>query len=349
MTILSPTLPRPDGAVENADRILSTMGSGISDNTRRVYGNALRMVERYFSERGWNLYPEVEGGHLDEERFVAQVLSYLQSLIDAGRTSSTLTMHLSAIKYRTGFENQRAFGTLSTKPVVAFMEGSSRSTARTHTPKQAQALSIQQIRAIYRTLDLHTPRGRRDHALIALGLATALRSQSLADLTLSDISPAVTIDGIAVRVRFSKTDQKGKGVTIPVARSSKKRLDPVAALQSWLETLAAYGFTRETHPEMPLFPAMRGDRSIQTTPMQQPNVTITTILRKGLIDAEACTPDEAMGFSSHSLRASFITLSNIAGVPERDIAAITGHKSMTVLRAYDRTSVERSAQTAYLG
>jgi integrase len=349
MTILIPTLPRPDGAVENADRILSTMGSGISDNTRRVYGNALRTVEKFYAERGWDFYPAGTDDRFDEERFVAQVLSYLQALSDAGRKSSTLTLHLSAVKYRCGFENQRALGSLSTKPVSAFMDGIARSSARTHTPKQAQALSIQQIRAIYRTLDTNTPRGRRDRALIALGLATAMRSQSLADLTLSDISPAVTIDGITVRVRHSKTDQKGKGVIIPVARSSKKKLDPVAALQSWLETLAAYGFTRESHPDMPFFPAIRGSRGIQTTPMQQPNLTITGIIRNGLVDAEVCTPDEAMAFSSHSLRASFITLSNIAGVPERDIAAITGHKSMTVLRGYDRTSVERSAQTAYLG
>lgn len=324
------------------------MNSGISENTRRVYGNAHRSLARYYVERGWTLYPEMDTGHLDEGRFVAQALSYLQSLVDAGRKSSTVTLHLSALKHRAGFENQRAFGALSTKPVAAFMDGATRATSRAHVPRQAQALSLSQLRAVYRALDTDAPRGRRDNALIALGLATALRSQSLADLTLGDLSPAVTIDGISVRVRFSKTDQRGKGTIIPVARHRKKRLDPVFALQRWLGTLAAYGFTRESHPEMPLFPAIRGSRGIQVTSMQHPNLTITNILRRALIDAEVCTRDEAQRFSSHSLRASFVTLSNLAGVPERDVAAITGHKSMTVLRGYDRTSVERSAQTAYL-
>ncbi len=325
------------------------MSQGISENTRRVYGNALRAIERFYGERCWTLYPETDAGHLDDERFVAQALSYLQSLIDAGRKSSTITLHLSALKHRAGFENQVAFGALSTKPVRAFMDGTIRSTSRVHIPRRAQALSMAQVRAIYRVLDTESPRGRRDLALIALGLATALRSQSLADLTLGDISPTVTIDGIAVRVRFSKTDQRGKGTVIPVARYRKKKLDPVLALESWLDTLAVYGFTRESHPQMPLFPAMRGNRGIQASPMQNPNLTITNVLRHALIDAGICTPNEARTFSSHSLRASFVTLSNLAGVPERDVAAITGHKSMTALRGYDRTSIERSAQTAYLG
>lgn len=345
----SMTLSSPVTTVENAAAVLETMSAGISENTRRVYGNALRKVERHYAACGWVLYPESEKGGLDERQFIEQVLSYLQALSDAGRTYSTLNLHLSAIKYRCGFENQRALGALATKPVTTFMEGVARHGARTHSPRQAQSLSVEQLKAVYRTFDTSTPRGRRDLALVSFGLATALRSQSLADLTLSDVSPAVTIDGLTVRVRYSKTDQRGKGTLIPVGRASKKRLDPVSAITSWLEVLAAYGYTKESHSNFPLFPVIRGARGIQPTPMKHPNLVVTELLRKALVEAEVCSAAEARAFSSHSLRASFITLSNLAGVPERDIAAITGHKSMAILRGYDRTSVERSAQTAYLG
>lgn len=343
------TLPSPVTTVENAAAVLETMSAGISENTKRVYGNSLRTLERFYGERGWVLYPLGDNDELDELRFIEQALSYLQSLSDAGRKHSTLNLHLSALKYRCGFENQRALGALATKPVSTFMEGVARQGARNHSPRQAAALSVEQLRAVYKTFDTSTPRGRRDMALVSLGLATALRSQSLADLTLADVAPAVTIDGLTVRVRYSKTDQKGKGALIPVGRASKKRLDPVNALTSWLEVLAAYGFTKESQPDFPLFPVIRGSRGIQHSPIQYPNLLITDLLRKALVRAEVCSESEARAFSSHSLRASFITLSNLAGVAERDIAAITGHKSMAILRGYDRTSVERSAQTAYLG
>ena len=41
-------------------------------------------------------------------------------------------------------------------------------------------------------------------------------------------------------------------------------------------------------------------------------------------------------FSGHSLRSGLITAAAQAGVPERDIARQSGHKSMPVLRGYIR-------------
>jgi integrase len=179
-------------------------------------------------------------------------------------------------------------------------------------------------------------------------VATALRSQNLAELTLSDLSPAITIDGLLVRVKWSKTDQKGKGQFIPVARVPKKRFDPVAAVQEWVQVLASYGYTADTHPNMPLFPNIRGHRGVQTSPILHPSITITDMLRTHLVASGATTDTQVLNYSSHSLRASFITLSSQAGVNEADIAAVSGHKSMTTLRSYDRSTVERHAQTKYL-
>jgi len=41
-------------------------------------------------------------------------------------------------------------------------------------------------------------------------------------------------------------------------------------------------------------------------------------------------------FSGHSLRSGLITAAAQAGVPERDIARLSGHKSLPVLRGYIR-------------
>lgn len=43
---------------------------------------------------------------------------------------------------------------------------------------------------------------------------------------------------------------------------------------------------------------------------------------------------EPVQFAGHSLRSGFITAAALAGVEDRDIAAQSGHKSMTVLHGY---------------
>ena len=63
--------------------------------------------------------------------------------------------------------------------------------------------------------------------------------------------------------------------------------------------------------------------------------------------AVTLTEAEVDRYSSHSLRATFITLSFSAGVPERDIAAVSSHKSAAI-REYDRRSAEAHAQIHYL-
>jgi integrase len=330
----------------NRVAILATINDELSPNTRKAYGQALASLTRFYEKNEWALFPtNMEG--LDEELFITQLLSYFQELAEQGRTYSTLNKTLSAVKHLASYTNPRAFSALGHKPVRAFMEGLSRQN-RTHTPKKAEALTVEQLTVLYKHLKGHTPRHIRDKALISLGVATALRSQNLAELTLSDLSPAITIDGLLVRVKWSKTDQKGKGQFIPVARVPKKRFDPVAAVQEWVQVLASYGYTADTHPNMPLFPNIRGHRGVQTSPILHPSITITDMLRTHLVASGATTDTQVLNYSSHSLRASFITLSSQAGVNEADIAAVSGHKSMTTLRSYDRSTVERHAQTKYL-
>lgn len=330
----------------NRVAILATINDELSPATRKAYGQALTMLTRHYEKHEWAVFPtNMEG--LDEELFITQLLSYLQDLAEQGRIYSTLNKTLSAVKHLASYTNPRAASSLASKPVRAFMEGLSRQ-ARTHTPKKAEALTVEQLNLLYKHLKGNTPRQIRDRALISIGIATALRSQNLAELTLADISPAITIDGLLVRVKFSKTDQKGKGQFIPVARAGKKRLDPVAAVHTWVQLLASYGYTADTHPTMPLFPNIRGNRGVQTTPILHPSITITDMLRTHLVEAGAVSEAQASAYSSHSLRATFITLSSQAGVNEADIAAVSGHKSMTTLRSYDRSTVERHAQTDYL-
>lgn len=330
-------------ATPNRDSILTTIRDENATSTQKAYAQAMKSLFTYYERQGWEFYPSAPDS---TGVFVERVLSYLRHLADEGRSLSTINKTLAAVKSHVTYENPTYYAALQTKLVKAFMEGLTRQ-LRDHTPRKAQAFTVADLKLIHKHLSKkHTPRAVRDRALIALGIATALRSSNIGTLTLSDITPALTIDGLNVRVRFSKTDQHGKGHTVPVARAADRLLDPVRAVNEWVGVLASYGFTRESAPDFPLFPAVRGQRGVQPTPMLHPNIAITELLRSVVGASGVSTSTDV--YSSHSLRATFITLSNQANVSEKDIAAVSGHRDMNTLRSYDRTTVERAAQADYL-
>ena len=48
--------------------------------------------------------------------------------------------------------------------------------------------------------------------------------------------------------------------------------------------------------------------------------------------------ENASGYSAHSLRAGFVTEAKNRGIDEADIMRHTRHKSVQIMRRYDRTS-----------
>lgn len=333
--------------VPNGHSVFQTIADEISPATREAYAVALRRVDTFYTWQGWAFIPTDEDGNFTAEVFVIQILSYLQHLADQGRSVSTISKTLAAMKHRTSFTSPHAHAALSTRPVKALITGLTRQ-RKTDVKRKAAAFTTANLAALYKHLAATpTVRSVRDRAMLSLGIATALRASSLTELRLSDLTQAVTMNGYNVRVRFSKTDQMGEGTYIPVARSNRRTLDPVSAVGAWVALLEAFGYTARTHSEFPLFPAVRGNKGIQETAIRNPAITITETVRRLVEDSGVDTVNPTR-FSSHSLRATFITLSNQAGVTEKDIALISGHKDMSVLRGYDRTTAERSAQTDYL-
>ena len=48
--------------------------------------------------------------------------------------------------------------------------------------------------------------------------------------------------------------------------------------------------------------------------------------------------EDPLGYSAHSLRAGFVTETKNRGIDEADIMRHTRHKSVQIMRRYDRTS-----------
>lgn len=174
----------------------------------------------------------------------------------------------------------------------------------------------------------------RDRALLLVGFAAALRRSELVGLDVADVTETtyqvtdettgelVTRDGLLVRVRRSKTDQEGAGRTIAIPAGDHA---PTCPLRAWRTWLRLSGIT-----EGPAFRRVRVGGAVGADRLS--GQAVANII-KGHAERAGLDPATVAG---HSLRAGLATAAAERGVPERVIAATTGHKSMTILRRYIR-------------
>ena len=165
-----------------------------------------------------------------------------------------------------------------------------------------------------------TPRGLRDKALLLLGFAGGFRRSELVSLDVEDLS--LSDDGLAIKIRKSKTDQTGKGRLVGISHGKDQNLCPILALEAWLKiSLTTSG---------PIFRKVNKWSQISVQGLTDQSVRL--ILKESLQRAGI----RETGFSGHSLRAGFVTVAAINGASERDIQRTTGHSSLEVLRRYIR-------------
>lgn len=194
-------------------------------------------------------------------------------------------------------------------------------------------LVVESMRAVLATLG-DTARGRRDRAMLLLGWGAALRRRELVALDHDDVD--IVAEGLVLRVRRSKTDQAGVGVTIGLPRHEDARYDAVRAYCAWRE--CAYG---------------------EHGPVFRPITRHGRILSRRIGDREVarlvkrvCSRAGLQGdYSGHSLRAGFATSAAAAGAAERSIMTQTRHTSVEMLRRYIRPAsiwIENAAAIAAL-
>ena len=186
---------------------------------------------------------------------------------------------------------------------------------RTLTTSKARAvpLRIRDIRRIVYALP-HSLAGNRDRALLLVGYIMAGRRSEVVALNVEDI--AFVPEGMRLTIRWSKTDQTGKGEIFDIRYSRKDpAMCPVRALRAWIE---AAGILKG-----PIFRAVTRHGEVQ--PWRLSDKAVERIIRKY---APEC--------GGHSLRAGFVTDQYAIGRQEAVIMARSRHKSLAVLATYRR-------------
>jgi integrase len=128
--------------------------------------------------------------------------------------------------------------------------------------------------------------------------------------------------GLVVELRRSKTDQEGKGRSVPLPLGENVTTCPVRAVEAWLEAARL--------KDGPLFRPINRHGTIGDGPLCD-----RAVARVVKAAAERSGLDPRY-FSGHSLRAGLTTQAALAGKTERDIMNQTGHVSVTQVRKYIR-------------
>jgi integrase len=201
---------------------------------------------------------------------------------------------------------------------------------RTAPTREKAALALEDLEHMLEQIPSTTHAGRRDKALLLTGIAGAFRRSELVALDVEDIR--FVPEGMLVSVRRSKTDQEGQGATLAIAYGDRTDFCAVRALRTWIE-----------HAEVrsgPIFRRVRaGDR---LTADRLTDRSVALVVKR---HAEPVGLDPEL-FAGHSLRSGGITAAVREGHDERELARLSRHKNMDVLRGYIRreSAFEDAAQ-----
>jgi len=188
-------------------------------------------------------------------------------------------------------------------------------------PRHAkQELELEQLDHMLAAIPPTDHVGRRDRALLLVGIAAALRRSELVALNVADVK--YVAEGMEVTIRSSKTDQEGKAQVLAVALGDRPELCAVRALQVWTSGAGIH--------DGPIFRRIRVGDHVGTQHLSDRAVALIVKRR-----AERIGLDPRV-FAGHSLRSGGITAAAREDHSERELANLSRHRDMAVLRGYVR-------------
>ncbi|WP_240502329.1 site-specific integrase [Sphingomonas panacis] len=175
-------------------------------------------------------------------------------------------------------------------------------------------------------------RARRDRALLAIGMAAALRRSELVALTLDSIG--ILEQGLELYLGATKTDQAGEGATIAIPEGT--RIRPKALLLDWIGAVRVLEADVVRNPDeeaaTPLF--RRLTRSDQLTDDPMSDKAVARLVKR----CAAAAGYDASKFSGHSLRAGFLTEAASQGATIFKMQEVSRHKTVQILSEYVRSA-----------
>ena len=160
----------------------------------------------------------------------------------------------------------------------------------------------------------------RDRSIILIGFSGGFRRNEIVSLDSDDLD--FVPEGLKINIKRSKTDQFGEGFTKALPYFDSSQYCPVVSLKKWIEI-----------SKITSGPVFR--RFIKGSKLSENRLTdqsVALLIKEYL----QLTGIDSKNYSGHSLRSGFATSAAESGVEERNIMAMTGHKSTEMVRRYIR-------------
>jgi len=158
----------------------------------------------------------------------------------------------------------------------------------------------------------------RDRSIILIGFSGGFRRNEIVTLDHDDLD--FVPEGVRINLRRSKTDQFGEGFTKALPYFDNSKYCPVVSLKKWME-ISKIG-------SGPVF--RRFSKGSKLSENRLTDQTVALLIKQYL----QLTGIDSKNYSGHSLRSGFATSAAESGVEERNIMAMTGHKSTEMVRRY---------------
>mgnify|MGYP000683977321 CR=1 FL=1 len=146
----------------------------------------------------------------------------------------------------------------------------------------------------------------RDKALILVGFSGGFRRSELVDINYDDLE--FVDEGVKIFIKRSKTDQSGEGMTKAIPYFDNKLFCPVTNLKNWID-----------------YSEINSGKIFDIS-----DKSVALIIKK----YASLSGLDSNRYGGHSLRSGFATSAAESGAEERNIMAMTGHKTTQMVRRY---------------
>ncbi len=171
--------------------------------------------------------------------------------------------------------------------------------------KAKKPLLISDLKKIIKSI---AKENTRDKALILIGFAGGFRRSELVGIDYDDVE--FVDEGVKILIKRSKTDQSGEGIIKAIPYFDNNEFCPVTALKDYLNLKF---LNKDNGKVFDL-----SDKSVA--------LIIKRYAAKAGLDPSK--------YAGHSLRSGFATTAAEFGAEERNIMAMTGHKTTQMVRRY---------------
>ncbi len=171
--------------------------------------------------------------------------------------------------------------------------------------KAKKPILINDLKLIIKAIDKEKI---RDKALILIGFAGGFRRSELVNIYNEDVE--FVTEGVKILIKKSKTDQSGEGIIKAIPYFDNQEFCPVIALKDYIK----YKFANKNEGRI----------------FEISDKSVALIIKKY---AEKVGLDSSR-YAGHSLRSGFATTAAEFGAEERNIMAMTGHKTTQMVRRY---------------